>query len=128
MPLNLTKLAANRASVAIDFGNGETLNVQYYPEKLTGQMVLDATAAASDGASEADQGRAAIMANANMLLTILASLDAVEDDADGNEQPYPLDLAHLLALSLSSQRKILEAITRDAAGEASAARAASPAN
>lgn len=123
MPINLAKLAANKASVAIDFGEGNTLNVEYYPQRITAQMMLD-LADLSDVSSSAPQDAGAMKrivgTPATILSSLLASWDAVEVGEDGQEQPYPLDLAHLLAIPMSTQWVILNTLIAQQSGEASA--------
>ena len=117
MPLNLTKLANNRASLAVDLGGGNVLNVDYYPERITSRMLLDTAAAAeAAGSDPTAQAAANLNANAKLLLAVLASWDAVVEDDSGNEIAWPITLDNLLALSLAASGAIVKAISADASG------------
>ena len=129
MALKLEQLVANRATATIDFGGGNVLTVDYYPARITSQLLLD-IAAASNGAQEtttlADQ-MAVIAKPAELLAQLLAAWDLVEDapdapdGADGVEaQPVPIDLEHLNQLGLAIQWQILGGVIQAQAGEASA--------
>lgn len=115
MPLNITRLAANRAPLTVDFGGGETLDLVYYPDRLTAQTLL---------AINADD-TASLDVIADLLLSILASWDVVMTDDNGADVPYPLTKENLLAFSLRGLRLILQAISQDASG-ASVGKSAAP--
>lgn len=125
MPLNLAKLAANKAIAAVDFGGGNVLQVEYYPQRITPKMLLD-LADLSDHAKTASEAdvltdlRHIVGTPAAMLASLLISWDAVEDSDDGAEVPLPLDLAHLLDLPLATQMIILNALIAEQSGEAKA--------
>lgn len=119
MPLSLSKLVANRATAAIDFGDGDVLHVAFYPARITSRMLLDI--ADSDRLKDLPNDRAlAVMSSAtDTLLTLLASWDLAETDAaSGQETILPLDRAHIEALGLSIQWKILGGIVQAQAGGA----------
>ena len=129
MPLNVTKLANKRAPLTVDFGGGESLDLEYYPDRITAKVVLASAASqAAAGSNDAELAEATLNANADMLLTILASWQAVQDDDAGNEVPYPLTRDNLLAFSLRGTALILKAITEDASGVVTGKSAASTVN
>jgi len=129
MPLNVTKLANKRAPLTVDFGGGESLDLEYYPDRITAKVMLASnTSQAAAGSNDAEIVLAAVNANADLLMTILASWQAVQDDADGNEVPYPLTRDNLLAFSLRGTNLILKAIAEDATGVVEGKSAASTAN
>ena len=120
MPLNFAKLAATTASATIDFGDGNVLNVEYYPQRITSQMLLD-IAALGESAGDVAGITRAVSTPATILASVLHSWDAVEEDAEsGNETPLPLDRDHLLALSIGVQWAILNTLIQAQAGEVSA--------
>lgn len=102
MPLNLASLAANHADLTVDFGGGATLDISYYPARITSQMLLDVAAMQQAATTDAtlEQAQAVIETPARLLLSLLASWELVETDADGAEQPVPLTLERLLGLGL----------------------------
>lgn len=130
MPLNVTKLANKLAPLTVDFGDGESLDIAYYPHRITAKtMLASAAAQAAANANDATQAEATLNANADVLLDIMASWQAVETDAEtGSEVPYPLTHDNLIAFSLIGTSLILKAITDDASGLATGKSSASAAN
>ena len=127
MPLNLAALAANHADLTVDFGGGATLDISYYPAKITSQMLLDVTAMQQVASNPTpEQVQASIETPARLLLSLLASWELVETDADGVDQPVPLTMERLLGLGLSTVWAILNTIITaqsDPAGKSSASTA-----
>ena len=124
MPLNLASLIQDRATAKIALGPG-TLEVEYYPARLTAQMLLDiADIAHVDDLPESR--RLAIVTNPTQtLLTLLAQWDLVETNpATGADQPVPLDEPHIASLGVAIQWAMLRGLVytqnQAAAGEASA--------
>jgi|SRR5579875_1329986 len=126
MPLSLSKLTSNRAHVAIDFGDGDVLNVEYYPAKITGKMMVD-TAYSDDlerlKSMPTDSALSVITSPADTILTIVASWDLTETAEDGTETPVPLDRAHVDALGVIVQWSIVRGLfasAGDTSGKSSA--------
>lgn len=112
MPLSLSKLVNNRALVAVDFGGGDVLNVEYYPAKLTGQMLADMNSMSLIAEMAPAAQNQAITASTAVLTTLLASWDFIDEDGE----PLPLDAEHIAALGFGIQWTILGAITANNAG------------
>lgn len=113
MPLNLASLAANHADLTVDFGGGATLDISYYPAKITSQLLLDVSAMQQMQQANAtpDQVQAIIETPARLVLSLLASWELVETDAEtGVDQPVPLTMERVLGLGLSTVWAILNTI------------------
>ena len=128
MPLNLASLAANHADLTVDFGGGATLDISYLPAKITSQMLLDVTAMQQQAQANTtpEQVQAAIETPARLLLSLLASWELVETDAEGVDQLVPLTMERLLGLGLSTVWTILNTIITaqaDTSGKSSASAA-----
>lgn len=123
MPINLTKLIAGRAPASIPFAEG-TLEVEYYPAKLTTAMLLDIADSTHMADLSEERALAVSTSTTATLTTLLASWDATETAADGSEQPVPLDAEHIAVLGITIQWAILGGIVsaqaKAAAGEAGA--------
>lgn len=127
MPLSLSRLTSNRAAAVIDFGDGDVLHVEYYPAKITGKMMADL--AGTDAKAlvnlPAEKAVALINSPTDILTSLLASWDLVDDPDDGSEAtPIPLDRTHIEALGISIQWAILNGVM-SAQGEAKAPEAPS---
>ena len=125
MPLNLASLVANHADLTVDFGGGVTLDIAYYPARITSQMLLDVAAMQQMQQANAtpEQVQAAIETPARLALSLLSSWDLVETDAEGVDQPVPLTLERMLGLGLSTVWGILNTIISaqaDTSGKSSA--------
>lgn len=106
---SFAKVALNRATVAVDFGDDNILHVDYSPDRLTSKFALQMTAlnaAAGDGA----QAEANINGAVDALLQLVTGWDA--------EESFSRDF--LLDLPMAHLSKILAAVMQDQAGEASA--------
>lgn len=113
MPLNLASLAANHADLTVDFGGGATLDISYYPAKITSQLLLDVSAMQQMQQANAtpDHVQAIIETPARLVLSLLASWELVETDAEtGVDQPVPLTMERVLGLGLSTVWAILNTI------------------
>ena len=127
MPLNLAKLVSNRANAAIDFGNGDVLHVEFYPARITSEMLATMSAIGRPEQLSEDRAVAVLNSASDMLLTLLASWDLVETDPEsGEERPVPLDADHLRAFGVTIQWQILNGVISAQAGEAQAAGANAP--
>lgn len=132
MPINLTTLIAGRAPASITFDAG-TLEVEFYPARLTTQMLLDISDATRLGDLSPERAVAVSTSTSATLAALLASWDLTETAADGvTEQPVPLDAAHIAALGVTIQWAILGGIVsaqaKAAAGEAVALEASKSAS
>lgn len=96
MPITLSKIAADTASVAFSVG-GDMVNIVYFPSKVTGKL----TSYLDQGAEEMSKA----------LATIISSWDIYED----NEMTtlLPIDADHLDSLGIGLEIKIAQAIIRD---------------
>ena len=112
MPLNLASLTANHADLTVDFGGGASLDISYYPARITSQMLLDVTAIQQmqQANPTPEQMQAAIETPARLALSLLSSWELVETDAEGVDQPVPLTLERLLGLGLSTVWAIINTI------------------
>ena len=124
MPLNLASLIQDRATAKIPLGSG-TLEVEYYPARLTAQMLLEISDIARIDDLPETRRRAIVTDSTQTLLTLLAQWDLVETDpASGEDHPVPLDEPHIAALGIAIQWAILRGLiytqNQAAAGEASA--------
>lgn len=119
MPLNLAKLVSNRQQVAVDFGNGDVLNVEVYPAKITTEMLT--TIAALQNFENLPEERAVAVFNsaADILCTLLASWDFVEGP-EGDEKLIPIDHEHLSQFGATIQWTILNSILSAQTGEVKA--------
>lgn len=127
MPISLQQLATNRATATIDFGGGAVLNLTYYPQRITAQMLADYAALDSLKSQSNDRTIAIMTGVTDTLQALIADWDLVESVAeDGTPGPLvPLDHEHLAALGFAIQIQvisgILEAMQR--VGESRAAEA-----
>jgi hypothetical protein len=107
MPVTLSRIAANTATVSIDFGGGDVLNVEYYPLRITTEMF-----AQMQGFAEANE--ATIMRKfeeiCQMLVTIVKSWDLLEDDG---ETQIPLTTERVKQISPVISMQIINAIGGD---------------
>lgn len=110
MPLSLSKLVANRAAALVDFGDGDVLRVEFYPQRLTSAMLLRMNVAA-DREKLATMRPEETLSALDSATDILAELLAAWDLVDGpDDQPVPLDREHLAGLGISIQWAILGAV------------------
>ncbi len=110
---SFAKVALNRATVAVDFGDDNILHVDYSPDRLTSKFALEMTAlnsAAGDGAQAPDKAEASINSAVDALMQLVTGWDA--------EEAFSRDF--LLDLPMAHLSKILSAVMADQAGEASA--------
>lgn len=112
MPISLHQLATNRAPATIDFGDGATLVVSYYPQRITAQMMADYAALATLKTQSDDRALAIMTGLSDTLLTILAEWDLIDDPAaDGTPgATLPIDHAHVAALGFAIQVAIMNGI------------------
>jgi hypothetical protein len=123
MPITLARLTANKAAVAIDFGGGDVLNVEFYPAKITGKMMADlASVDTSTLASLAPAQAVTLLTSpTDMLTSLLASWDLADSIADdGAVTLMPLDHDHIEALGINIQWTILNGVLAAQQGEAKA--------
>jgi hypothetical protein len=112
MPISLQQLATNRADATIDFGDGATLCVGYYPQRVTAQMLADYTALERIKTLPNDRALAIMTGLSDTLLALLASWDLVESIAeDGTPGPtLPLDHDHIAGLGFAIQVQIMNGV------------------
>ena len=112
MPISLAQLATNRAPATIDFGDGATLQLDYYPQRITAQMMADYAALDTLKSVSNERAMALMTGVTDTLLHILASWDLVESIAeDGTPGPaLPLDHAHVAALGFAIQIQIMNGV------------------
>lgn len=119
---SFAKVAVNHATVAVDFGDDNILQVEYSPDRLTSRFAMEmatlGSAANTANADDADKMQANITAAVDSLLRLVTGWNAFEEDAaTGEMQPMPLDRDHLLDLPISQLNRIFTAVMQDQAGE-----------
>lgn len=110
MPLSLSKLVANRAAAVVDFGDGDLLRVEFYPKRLTSEMLLRMNVAADReklATMRPEDTLSALDSATDILTDLLASWDLVDGPDDA---PVPVDREHIAALGISIQWAILGAV------------------
>lgn len=94
MSLTLTQIAANTATVAVAV-MGDTINVTYFPNKFTDQLVAQIESGAID--------------DNQMFTDLIASWDIFEDDA----KTTMLAISRIDELGIPIKMQIAQAITTD---------------
>ena len=116
MPVSLSQIAANTATAEMEFEGGGTLNIVYYPLKITDEMLLQGqrfTAAGNDEAAVTG-----LMHDINtQLVDIVQSWDLLEDDG---VTPIPLTVERLQRLSPVIKAMAIQAIIGSISPEAMA--------
>lgn len=107
MALTLSKIANNVASVAVAY-NEDTVNIQYYPARITEKTVQELQLM---GGMKADTVIAGYKALNNVLVTLIKSWDVYEDDAE--TVMYPLDADRLSELPINFRVEIVKAVMGD---------------
>jgi hypothetical protein len=93
---SLAKMAANAASVTFDY-NGETVSLEYYPDRFTDKLIAE-----SDASREAtNQG----------LVQLIKSWNLFEDAEE--TIPLPIDVEHVALLGLPFKNEVINQITQD---------------
>jgi hypothetical protein len=118
MPLSLRTLTSKTVAKVIDLGDGNVLNVTYYPARISGKMVAyygGVTSADQLEALPADERLARIVSPAATLATLLASWDLADDIADDGTVTalVPIDPAHIEMLGIGIQWAILNGVLND---------------
>lgn len=132
MPITLGQLTANRKSATVRFDGGGELHIDYYPRKLTAEMLTRFAALDTIGKMEQTQALDIALAATDMLLDLLADWDLVEHiNDDGTPGPVePITRERVASLGLEIQWTILGAMvsggTSSGAGEAKAPEGRSP--
>lgn len=122
MPLSLAKLTANKAPAVVDFGDGATLNLEYYPQRLTSAMLLRASLPADSAkmaALTSDEQLAALDSATDLLSELLASWDLTDGPDEESQAPVPVDREHIAALGIQVQWTIFGAIMSAQAADGS---------
>lgn len=117
MPLSLSQIAANTASVTFPFA-GESITVTYYPARVTEKTIAQMQAFANANETTIGSGFAAFN---DILVHLIKAWDVYEDE----EQTvmYPLEVERLAELPIAFRMKVLEAIMGDISPEAIASQA-----
>ena len=127
MPLSLSKLVANRAAATVDFGDGDLLRVEFYPQRLTSAMLLRMNVAGDReklATMRPDETLSALDSATDILTDLLASWDLVDGPDDA---PVPLDRDHIAALGISIQWAILGVVIQAQAADNTGGSAGKPA-
>lgn len=95
MPVTASNMALNQKTVQVIIGD-ETLNVTYYPNKVTTKKIAELDNVSSEGTPQA-------------LSSLIISWDMLADDGS----MYPLDAESIDALGVPLMLKISQAIARD---------------
>lgn len=116
MPVTLSKMAANTASVVIPVGE-DSVTVTYYPSRVS-EKVFGSLAVL------ADQSNTDFVANAHalneVLVTLVASWDVLRDDG----QPVPITMEDLPDVPLTFRGLVVNSISEDIRGNAQATQTA----
>lgn len=107
MPITLAKIAANTASVSFAVAE-DTINITYYPGRVTEKTISIMNAFASMDESSMTSGFEAFNA---MLASLIQSWDVFEDDAQ--TQMFPIDGARFPELPFGFRIEAMGAIMSD---------------
>lgn len=130
--VNLASLLQNRMHASVDLSAlgapGQSIEVDYYPARLTAQMVIDITDMQRLESLTEERTLALMTGPAQHLTTLLAAWNLSEvDPVTGEERPMPLDAEHIAQMGVMVQWAILNNLTngqtKAAAGEAPASEA-----
>jgi hypothetical protein len=103
MPIKLSQLAAQSAPLTLWFGE-DSLELEYYPNKITDEMIM----AWQEAQSRGDQATAEyIRENNEAFLSFIKSWDMLEDD---DVTFVPLTPERMLQVPVIIKRYILEAV------------------
>jgi hypothetical protein len=103
MPIKLSQLAAKSAPLTLWFGE-DSLELEYYPNKITDEMILGWQEAQNKG----DQATAEyIRENNEAFLSFIKAWDMLEDD---DVTVVPLTPERLITVPLVIKKYILEAV------------------
>jgi hypothetical protein len=112
MPLSLSQIAANTASVTFPYA-GESITVTYFPARVTEKTIAQMQAFVNSNEANIGSGFAAF----NDILThLIKSWDVYEDEEMA--VMYPLEVERLAELPIAFRMKVLEAIMGDISPEA----------
>lgn len=107
MPLSLSKMATNTASVTFCFGS-DPVTVTYYPGKVTEKALADLQAMSHLADDTIVDGFGAFNA---MLAGLIKSWDVFEDDEQ--TQMFPVDATRFSELPFAFRMQVLQAIMQD---------------
>lgn len=109
MPVSLSKIASNSATVTLYFGDAEedSLNVEYLPLRITTEMIGQMQDFANMSESNVMRKFHEI---AQMLVSIVKSWDLLEDDASA---PIPLTTERVEQISPVIVLMVIQAILGD---------------
>lgn len=121
MPISLGQLTANRKALTVDL-NGDEINLEYYPMRLTADMLVAYASAANLQEMSDEQALTVITSPGDILLHLLAAWDLVESIAeDGTPGPVlSLDAANIDRLGLALQWALVSALMTDAGNQGKA--------
>jgi len=108
MPISLTKIANNTASLTIKPNDEDTVNIAYYPS-----MITEKTLAILNSFSEIDGDtfEESFQTFNDLLVRIIKSWDVFEDEAQ--TIPFPLEAKRMSELPVSFRVQILGDIIGD---------------
>jgi hypothetical protein len=106
MPVSLSKIASNLATVTLWFGE-DSLTIEYYPLRITTEMMAQMQGFAVMDEKTFVQKFQEI---AQMLVSIIKSWDLLEDDESAT---IPLTIERILAISPVISMQIIQAIAGD---------------
>ncbi|HEX9108319.1 MAG TPA: hypothetical protein VF832_13845 [Longimicrobiales bacterium] len=118
MPVNAASLIANRAHASATFEDGQILHFDYYPKRITVDMLPLLTDAVRLSSLPQARQLEVIVQVQDLLPRLIAAWDFTETAEDGSEQPLPIDVAHLAPLGVAIQWAILGGILAAQAGAA----------
>lgn len=109
MPLSYAKIVANVATVALDFGDGDVLNISYHPAMITQARLL--IGAHLEDAKTTEEVERALDALDNAIVDVVASWDFYEDAAQ--TVMYPITAERISQLPMTLRGDIYGAIVKD---------------
>lgn len=108
MPVTFARIAAQKLPLAIETEGGETLNIEYYPQRITSKLMAKVSGAnrplvgPDGGQATEEQVLERLDMSIDILTQVMASWDMVESMAeDGTPGPMtPIDYDHLSLLGV----------------------------
>jgi hypothetical protein len=107
MPITLSKIANNEASVTFHYGEDE-ITLKYYPGRITEKTFAQLQAfSRMEGADDVIEGFGKLN---ELLVSLLKSWDVLEDD---EKTMFPIGSEHLAVLPIPFRVAVLQAVMRD---------------
>lgn len=107
MPVTLSKIASNQASVTLHYGE-DSVTVEYYPGRVTERVMAQLQSFSKMDESNLVEGFHAFN---ETLIHLIKSWDVYEDDAQTTM--FPLDVERFADLPIQFRMSVLNAIMED---------------